>query len=430
MQAPSPPPTPDPFKTAAAQQMANVEVSYANTVLQNADEDRPDGTVRFEEQTDVAYPTHTYDGDGNITGTRNIFRWKKKVELTPKGKQAFEQSQEISIAMNQAALTQARQLTTRWQSPFSLSLLPVRADTPVAPTLQRGAPARRAFIRNIGESESITAELESKRSKMLERLNWQIDVDRSNKLADLRFSGITEGTTAWERAMRPFSRQMDDARLQVEGAVGQEHTRLVELSRHKADFHNGVVEKEFQLDAMSQELSNKIELQSYEILVNLAQYVNTVRAQAMQEFLGERSQITNEVSALMRGGQIQIPQFQQFQAGKISDTPVGEYVYRSASMDIQKWQMETQQQGQMFGGMMGMVGNLLPMMMSDRRLKADVVKVSNDARGFGWYVWRYLWDKPGTTRYGVMAQEVRHIRGAVVETPSGFLAVNYGVLAQ
>ena len=47
MKPPKPPPTPDPYETANAQQLANVEVAVANTALMNADEDTPDGFVRF-----------------------------------------------------------------------------------------------------------------------------------------------------------------------------------------------------------------------------------------------------------------------------------------------------------------------------------------------------------------------------------------------
>jgi hypothetical protein len=326
----------------------------------------------------------------------------------------------------------ARDLRNKMLSPFSLSMLPTRTPTPAAPAVIKGAPARREMVREIGQTDDIIREKENVRLKMLERINWQIGVDRDNRLADLRFQGIPEGTEAWERSVRVFDRQMIDARLQVEGAVGQEHTRLVELTRHKADFHNAIVVKEFELDLQARQFGNATEVQVFETLMALGQYVNTIRNQSMQEILAERSQTTNEVSVLMRGGTVNIPQFQQFQSGKIGETPVMDAVYRSASMDMQKWQAQSQQQGQMFGGMMGMVGNLMPMMMgmSDRRVKTDIVKVSDDARGFGWYLWRYVWDHVGTVRYGVMAQEVRHIRGAVIELPGGVLAVNYGVLAQ
>lgn len=71
----------------------------------------------------------------------------------------------------------------------------------------------------------------------------------------------------------------------------------------------------------------------------------------------------------------------------------------------------------------------LAAMFSDRRLKTDVEQVDTDPRGFGVYEFRYLWDKPGTRRAGVMADEVAPILpAAVLVHPSGYLMVDYGAL--
>lgn len=430
MKAPSPPPTPDPYATANAQQMASVAVAKANTALQNADEDSPDGTVRYIQLPDNPIYVDQRDSDGDIVGQDIVYRWKRVKSLTPKAQIAFDQQQDIAIAMNEASLFAARASKDKWSSPFSLSMLPARAVTPTAPALVTTAPVRRPMQREIGQDASIAAERKYQRDQMMERLNWQIGTDRKNLLIDLRHKGIPTASQAWEEAMRVFDRQATDNRLQIESTVGQEHQRLIEITRIKAQFHNDIVEKEFALDMARVEFGNKTGVAVYQMALELANFVNTTRAQSMQEFFAERSQITNEVSALMKGGQVTIPQFQQFQSSKIAETPIMESVYRSAAMDMQKYQIQVQQQGQMFGGMMGLIGNAMPMMMgmSDRRLKTDIVKVSNDARGFGWYVWRYLWDRPGTQRYGVMAQEVQHIPGAVHRI-GGWLAVDYRVLA-
>jgi len=98
---------------------------------------------------------------------------------------------------------------------------------------------------------------------------------------------------------------------------------------------------------------------------------------------------------------------------------------------MQKWQAKVQQQQSMMGGLMGLAGNLisLPMMMSDRRLKADIVHLLDDARGFGWYAWRYVWDAPSVRRVGVMAQELARVMPeAVALMPNGFLAVDYAAV--
>ena len=64
---------------------------------------------------------------------------------------------------------------------------------------------------------------------------------------------------------------------------------------------------------------------------------------------------------------------------------------------------------------------------SDRRLKTDIERIGEREDGLGVYVYRYLWSP---VRFiGVMAQEVLKVKPeAVIHTPSGFLAVNYGAL--
>lgn len=72
-------------------------------------------------------------------------------------------------------------------------------------------------------------------------------------------------------------------------------------------------------------------------------------------------------------------------------------------------------------------------MASDRRLKCDIVRVGDHPAGFGLYLFNYkpaYQDALGAgRRFGVMADEVRHVRpDAVVEGADGFLSVRYDVL--
>jgi len=64
---------------------------------------------------------------------------------------------------------------------------------------------------------------------------------------------------------------------------------------------------------------------------------------------------------------------------------------------------------------------------SDRRLKTDIERIGEREDGLGVYLFRYLWSP---ARFiGVMAQEVLKVKPeAVIHTPSGFMAVDYGAL--
>jgi len=71
---------------------------------------------------------------------------------------------------------------------------------------------------------------------------------------------------------------------------------------------------------------------------------------------------------------------------------------------------------------------------SDKRMKTNIKKLGT-VNGINIYSWTWNklaqsmgWDKKYQYNVGVMAQEVKHIPGAVQEDENGYLLVNYGVL--
>jgi hypothetical protein len=66
--------------------------------------------------------------------------------------------------------------------------------------------------------------------------------------------------------------------------------------------------------------------------------------------------------------------------------------------------------------------------VSDRRLKRDVMRIGQRADGLPLYAFRYLWDR--AVRFGVMAQDVLKVKPeAVILHPTGFMLVNAEALA-
>jgi hypothetical protein len=75
-------------------------------------------------------------------------------------------------------------------------------------------------------------------------------------------------------------------------------------------------------------------------------------------------------------------------------------------------------------GMMQGAGSMAGgFMMSDRKLKRNIKRIGS-VNGHNLYAYDYIWGQPGI---GVMADEVRHVPGAV-ESRFGFDAVNYEVI--
>lgn len=75
------------------------------------------------------------------------------------------------------------------------------------------------------------------------------------------------------------------------------------------------------------------------------------------------------------------------------------------------------------GGLAGGLGKLLPLFMSDRRLKENIAFLRTLPNGHRWYRFNYLGE--ASPAYGVMADEVALRDPVAVHQVGGFLAVDY-----
>ena len=357
MKPPKPPPTPDPFETAGAQQLANVEVAVANTALMNADEDTPDGFVRFAQTNDFV-ATSTYDGNGNVTGTRNVYRWKKTTSLTPTSELLFDQQQTISVAMNEWALGQVGVLRDQQATPLSINNLTPRKPTPAAADINISQIGLDSLIEEIGQGD-IVSHYEAVRDAIEARVEYNIEVARQVRIAQLANQGLVPGMQAYDDDMYALSRESTDNRQQAYLAAGVELSRIIHTEATVSSFHNDVVQVKFSLESRQLDDTNNRKMLRYRALADAAIFVNELRVQELQEQTSVRGQNLNEISALMHGGQVQVPRFAQFRAGAIDRTPVADSVYQSSNIDMQKYQMKVSQQQHMLGGLLGFGGNLV-----------------------------------------------------------------------
>lgn len=161
------------------------------------------------------------------------------------------------------------------------------------------------------------------------------------------------------------------------------------------------------------------------------QLLLTGRGQAVQEILTERNQPLNEISALMSGSQVNMPNF-----GSTPQTQVGGVDYQGAVRDnynaqVQAAQMKAQSQNAMMGGLFGLAGSLggMAIYKSDRRLKRDIVRIGQLDNGLPIYSFRYR--DSDDFHIGLMSDDVREARPEAVHVmPSGFDAVDYVMAVQ
>lgn len=148
----------------------------------------------------------------------------------------------------------------------------------------------------------------------------------------------------------------------------------------------------------------------------LNQLALTGRGQAFNEALATRNQPIQELSALLSGSQVSMPQF-----GATPQTGVGGVDY--TGLVNNKFQADSANHQNMLGGLFGLASAGIGM-FSDRRLKSHIKRVGMLDNGLPVYSYRM---GNGPVQIGVMADEVEMIRpDAIIDHPSGYLMVDYG----
>lgn len=432
--APSPPRTPDPYATAAAQTAANLTTAIGQATLQNADEESPTATVTYDHHySSVTIEDPQYNSSGVQTGTtaRVVPIYKRTVAYKPAVQAIYDKNLSVQGKLNDFASQQADNLNSVLGAPFSLTSLPAHATTPEAQIISSTLGDRGTIQMNIGAADT-TAHYDTVRAALLVRPAIKFNVDRAARVVSLRNAGIVPGMQAYDREMQIFDFRWNDEENQATVQAGAEQTRLFQIEAAKGAFFNQAQQQNASQMVVFLQTINAASLQRFEMLRTIADFIEVFRTRTMQEKISERSVSLNELSTLLHGGQVAQPQFEGFRPGKLDNTPVGQYVYQSAALDMQKYQTQVSQSNQMMGGLLGLGGSLLGA-FSDPELKTDIGGPENyteKLRNLPIKSWRY---KPefatvigdsGALHLGAMADDFAKAFGGDGHTISYVRAAN------
>lgn len=144
------------------------------------------------------------------------------------------------------------------------------------------------------------------------------------------------------------------------------------------------------------------------------------RGQASQELLTEDNQRINQISALLGGGQVSMPNFMTgANVGAIPTTDNASIIGNSDNAKMAAWQANQASMGSMIGGLGGLFA------LSDPKAKEDKKKIAETKEGLPIYSFKYKGSPK--TEIGLMATDVKkRTPEAVKKAPSGLMMVDYG----
>lgn len=289
------PPPPDPIKTSAAQTTSNVQTAVANSILGNANTYGPTGSTTYQKI-----------GEETIIGPDGkpirVPKYSQTTTLSPEQQKLYNQQTQLGSDLNNLSIGQVNRLKGVLDQPINFEGLPDRVNS---------------------VSDDFSADRKRVEDALFERLNPQLRQQDDALRTRLANQGITMGSEAWNTGIDESNRAANDARIGAVLNAGQEQSRLLADALQRAGFQN----------------SN--------------------REAGIQERLTSRNQPINEITALMSGGQVSMPQFQGYRGGNVAGTDVAGNTWNAYNAQVQKAQADQAAKSAMWGNIAKLGGSLL-----------------------------------------------------------------------
>jgi hypothetical protein len=454
--APAPPPAPDYVGAAQAQGQANLAAAQQSAILSNPNFSGPLGS-----QT-VSYSNYADPNTGQSYLQPNITQ-----QLTPEAQQALAAQQRVQAGLGglgEKALGTAGDVLSSQFTPQNTNIqtgINGYGDVQGAPNLglygsaQGGVPApnlqKQIDTSNVA-ALPVNAGVTGQQA-LLSRLQPQIDQRDAALRQQLANQGISQGSEAYTNAMRDENNANNDLYTQAAlnglnldftaNAQGMNNAmnaggfaNTAQLNQfgaglQNAGLYNSALGQNQGAALAQQQAANAAQNQQYNQALQGAQFGNQAALQNWQQQLAMHNQPLNQITALMSGSQVQMPQFQQYQGQNVQAAPLfnatqaqGNYAQNIYGQQVAAYNSGMQGLGSVLGAGAGMF-QFAPIALSDVRLKSNIVRVGTHPLGIGIYEYDIL----GERARGVMAHEVEKVLPeAVLTLPSGFKAVNYGML--
>jgi hypothetical protein len=147
----------------------------------------------------------------------------------------------------------------------------------------------------------------------------QLAAQEFNLARQAQQAGQAQGAAGFYNQAQAQAMQQELARQQAQNAVqGQQFQQVVQ----QQEARNAALAQRFQQDMARQAAGNAAQQQQFQQNIANQQFYNTAVQQALAQQAAIRSLPVNEISALLSGGQVSIPQFQGYQGVSVAPAPV------------------------------------------------------------------------------------------------------------
>ena len=372
----TPPPVPDYGAAAKQQGVANLESAVATSKLSNPNTYGPLGSQV------VTYGTGADQYTPTIRQT-----------LTPDAQATLEAQQGVERSLAELGQQGVAQAKTILGTPFNPNLPGIDTSiaesvTPVNQAAYNAGSAQRSvagptFQQGIDTSGiaamPVNAGMTGQQA-IMSRLQPQLTQNENATRQRLANQGLVTGGEAYENEMRTMGQNRNDLELQAaaqginldammnQQGFGQAQARgqfgneaqqsQFNAALQNAGMGNTALQQDYQNQLAAQTAQNAAAAQNFNQQLGMAQFGNTAQQQSLDQQLALRNQPLNQITGLMSGSQIQMPQFQGYQGANVAAAPIYQGVQDTFSGQMDQYGIRQGANNALTSGLMSLGGSL------------------------------------------------------------------------
>lgn len=368
----TPPPVPDYGAAAQQQGAANIEAARATAKLGNPNIYGPLGsqTISYEGDIPTIRQSLTPDAQATLGAQQGVER-----SLAELGQQGVGQAKEILGTPFNPNLPGIDTSIAESVSPVNQATYNAgNAQRSVAgPTFQQGIDT--SGIAAMPVNAGMTGQ-----QAIMSRLQPQLTQNENATRQRLANQGLVTGGEAYENEMRTMGKNRNDLELQAaaqginldammnqqgfgqaqaQGQFGNEAQQSqFNAALQNAGMGNTALQQDYQNQLAAQTAQNAAAAQNFNQQLGMAQFGNTAQQQSLDQQLALRNQPLNQITGLMSGSQIQMPQFQGYQGANIAAAPIYQGVQDTFQGQMDQYGIRQAAKNATTQGLMSMGGSL------------------------------------------------------------------------